>query len=214
MMTLYSRADDATLPSRAVRARREGARGAHRRGRPGAPAGRPHRPQPVPDACRRWSTATSSSTSPASSASTSTSAFRILARCPTRSRRRGRRRAWRCGASNRTGMRSRTALEPGTGADRRERERARKLLTESLLASEPLFRLRPWFMSDQFSQLDAAVAPDPVAAAALGNRPRGARGGRAVDRALRGAHLRPAVVPAQPERRRARTCARGSRLDP
>jgi RNA polymerase-associated protein len=51
------------------------------------------------------------------------------------------------------------ALEPGAGADRRERERARKMLTESLLASEPLFRLRTWFMSDLFSQVDAAVAP-------------------------------------------------------
>jgi RNA polymerase-associated protein len=51
------------------------------------------------------------------------------------------------------------ALEPGTGADRRERERARKLLGESMLASEPLFRARPWFLSDQYSQLDAAVAP-------------------------------------------------------
>jgi RNA polymerase-associated protein len=51
------------------------------------------------------------------------------------------------------------ALEPGSGADRRERERARKLLTESLLASEPLFRLRTWFMSDLFSQVDAAVGP-------------------------------------------------------
>jgi RNA polymerase-associated protein len=49
------------------------------------------------------------------------------------------------------------ALEPG--ADRRERERARKLLSESMLASEPLFRARPWFLSDQYSQLDAAVAP-------------------------------------------------------
>ena len=51
------------------------------------------------------------------------------------------------------------ALEPGAGTDRRERDRARKLLTESLLASEPLFRLRTWFMSDLFSQVDAAVAP-------------------------------------------------------
>jgi RNA polymerase-associated protein len=50
-------------------------------------------------------------------------------------------------------------LEPGSGADRRDRERARKMLTESILASEPLFRMRPWFLSDQFSQLDAAVAP-------------------------------------------------------
>ena len=51
------------------------------------------------------------------------------------------------------------ALEPGSGADRRERDRARKLLAESLLASEPLCRMRAWFLSDQFSQLDAAVAP-------------------------------------------------------
>jgi stringent starvation protein A len=50
-------------------------------------------------------------------------------------------------------------LEPASGADRREKDRARKLLTESLLASEPLFRMRTWFLSDQFSQLDAAVAP-------------------------------------------------------
>jgi RNA polymerase-associated protein len=51
------------------------------------------------------------------------------------------------------------ALEPGSGTDRREKDRARKLLTESILASEPLFRMRAWFLSDQFSQLDAAVAP-------------------------------------------------------
>jgi RNA polymerase-associated protein len=50
-------------------------------------------------------------------------------------------------------------LEPGAGGDRRDKERARKMLTESILASEPLFRMRPWFLSDQFSQLDAAVAP-------------------------------------------------------
>lgn len=50
-------------------------------------------------------------------------------------------------------------LEPGSGSERREKERARKLLTESLLASAPLFRMRTWFLSDQFSQLDAAVAP-------------------------------------------------------
>jgi stringent starvation protein A len=51
------------------------------------------------------------------------------------------------------------ALEPSAGTDRREKDRARKLLAESLLASEPLFRMRAWFLSDQFSQLDAAVAP-------------------------------------------------------
>ncbi len=45
------------------------------------------------------------------------------------------------------------------GVERRERERARKQLAESLLAAEPLFRMRPWFLSEQFSLLDAAVAP-------------------------------------------------------
>ena len=39
------------------------------------------------------------------------------------------------------------ALEPGAGVERRERERARKMLAESILASEPLFRVRPWFLS-------------------------------------------------------------------
>jgi RNA polymerase-associated protein len=33
------------------------------------------------------------------------------------------------------------------------------VLLESIVASEPLFRVRPWFLSDQFSLLDAAVAP-------------------------------------------------------
>jgi RNA polymerase-associated protein len=50
-------------------------------------------------------------------------------------------------------------LESSATADRRERERSRKMLTESVLAAEPLFKVRPWFLSDQFSQLDAAVAP-------------------------------------------------------
>jgi RNA polymerase-associated protein len=45
------------------------------------------------------------------------------------------------------------------GADRRERERSRKQLAESVLAAEPLFRLRPWFLSDTFSLVDAAIAP-------------------------------------------------------
>ncbi len=45
------------------------------------------------------------------------------------------------------------------GADRRERERARRLLRDSVIAAEPLFRARPWFLSEQFSLLDVAVAP-------------------------------------------------------
>jgi stringent starvation protein A len=44
-------------------------------------------------------------------------------------------------------------------AERRELPKARRLLQESIVASEPLFRLKPWFLSEHFSQLDAAVAP-------------------------------------------------------
>jgi len=45
------------------------------------------------------------------------------------------------------------------GSDRREQLRARKLLRDSVVAAEPLFRARSWFLSDQFSVLDVAVAP-------------------------------------------------------
>lgn len=45
------------------------------------------------------------------------------------------------------------------GGERREETRARRLMLEAVLAAEPLFRVKPWFLSDQFSLLDAAVAP-------------------------------------------------------
>jgi RNA polymerase-associated protein len=52
------------------------------------------------------------------------------------------------------------SLAPALESDeRREQQRPRRALQESLLTAEPLFRVRPWFLSDQFSQLDAAVAP-------------------------------------------------------
>jgi RNA polymerase-associated protein len=44
-------------------------------------------------------------------------------------------------------------------SERRDESRARRLLLETLLGAEPLFRLKAWFLSDQFSLLDAAVAP-------------------------------------------------------
>jgi RNA polymerase-associated protein len=44
-------------------------------------------------------------------------------------------------------------------AERREQQKARRLLLESVVVSDPLFRMRPWFLSEQYSQLDAAVAP-------------------------------------------------------
>jgi RNA polymerase-associated protein len=45
------------------------------------------------------------------------------------------------------------------GGDKRDETRARRLLLEAVLAAEPLFRVKPWFLSDHFSLLDAAVAP-------------------------------------------------------
>jgi RNA polymerase-associated protein len=37
--------------------------------------------------------------------------------------------------------------------------RAKKMLKESLLASAPIFGARPFFMSDEFSLIDCALAP-------------------------------------------------------
>jgi RNA polymerase-associated protein len=45
------------------------------------------------------------------------------------------------------------------GGEKRDETRARRLMLEAVLAAEPLFRLKPWFLSDHFSLLDAAVAP-------------------------------------------------------
>lgn len=45
------------------------------------------------------------------------------------------------------------------GGEKRDETRARRLLLEAVLAAEPLFRLKPWLLSDHFSLLDAAVAP-------------------------------------------------------
>jgi len=45
------------------------------------------------------------------------------------------------------------------GSERRERDRARRLLRDSVIAAEPVFRARSWFLSEQFSVLDVAVAP-------------------------------------------------------
>ena len=45
------------------------------------------------------------------------------------------------------------------GSEKRDETRARRLMLEAVLAAEPLFRIKPWFLSDHFSLLDAAVAP-------------------------------------------------------
>lgn len=52
------------------------------------------------------------------------------------------------------------ALVPSLeGGEKRDETRARRLMLEAVLAAEPLFRIKPWFLSDHFSLLDAAVAP-------------------------------------------------------
>jgi RNA polymerase-associated protein len=45
------------------------------------------------------------------------------------------------------------------GGERRELPRARRLMLEAVSSAESLLRVKPWFLSDQFSMLDAAVAP-------------------------------------------------------
>ena len=45
------------------------------------------------------------------------------------------------------------------GGEKRDETRARRLMLEAVLAAEPLFRIKSWFLSDHFSLLDAAVAP-------------------------------------------------------
>ncbi len=80
--------------------------------------------------------------------------------CAPAGRRRTRaaapRRASRCTASSRTGTRwcpgsSQASVASSSGSV--------ACCSRASLASEPLFRVRPWFLSDQFSLLDAAVAP-------------------------------------------------------
>lgn len=44
-------------------------------------------------------------------------------------------------------------------ADRKEAERARKLLRDSLLATSDVFKAKPYFLSDEFSVVDATIAP-------------------------------------------------------
>jgi len=52
------------------------------------------------------------------------------------------------------------ALVPALeGSEKRDETRARRLMLEAVLAAEPLFRIKPFFLSDHFSLLDAAVAP-------------------------------------------------------
>jgi RNA polymerase-associated protein len=45
------------------------------------------------------------------------------------------------------------------GGDRRELPRVRRLMLEAVASAESLLRAKQWFLSDQFSMLDAAVAP-------------------------------------------------------
>jgi len=51
------------------------------------------------------------------------------------------------------------SLIPGLTGDRNAAANARKILRESLLASQELFRLKPFFLSDDYSLLDASLTP-------------------------------------------------------
>ena len=43
--------------------------------------------------------------------------------------------------------------------ERRDVQRGRRLLLEAVTSAEPLLKVKPWFLAEQFSMLDAAVAP-------------------------------------------------------
>jgi len=50
-------------------------------------------------------------------------------------------------------------LEEILGSGEKKASRAKKMLRESLLAAAPIFAARPYFMGDEFSLIDCAIAP-------------------------------------------------------
>ena len=44
-------------------------------------------------------------------------------------------------------------------ADRKQGQKARKILRDSILASTDVFKAKPYFLSDEFSLVDASIAP-------------------------------------------------------
>lgn len=44
-------------------------------------------------------------------------------------------------------------------SDRKQGQRARKILRDSILASADVFKVKPYFLSDEFSLVDATIAP-------------------------------------------------------
>jgi RNA polymerase-associated protein len=44
-------------------------------------------------------------------------------------------------------------------ADRKQGQKARKILRDSILASADVFKAKPYFLSDEFSLVDATIAP-------------------------------------------------------
>ncbi len=50
-------------------------------------------------------------------------------------------------------------LEEIQGSGEKKASKARKILRESILSATPIFAARPYFMSDEFSLIDCAIAP-------------------------------------------------------
>ena len=51
------------------------------------------------------------------------------------------------------------ALKIDDVTDRKEGQKARKILRDSILASADVFKAKPYFLSDEFSLVDATIAP-------------------------------------------------------
>jgi RNA polymerase-associated protein len=52
-----------------------------------------------------------------------------------------------------------TLVEQITDVDRKVGQQARKVLRDSILASADVFKAKPYFLSDEFSLVDATIAP-------------------------------------------------------
>ncbi len=106
------------------------------------------------------------STTPASSSSTWTSASAPAADA----RGSGGARAVPAGAvSDRAGL-VHLAQQIDDPSDRKNGAKARKILRDSILASTDVFKAKPYFLSDEFSLVDATIAPVLWRLVVLGNR--------------------------------------------
>ncbi len=62
------------------------------------------------------------------------------------------------------------AADRAASRTRSRRVKLKKILRDTILQSTDLFKVKPYFLSDEFSLVDATIAPDAVAPAVLRDR--------------------------------------------